>query len=346
MFAHEFGNKDRYLDMLNQLDVMHETHLSDSSRSAFGTRDSIKYALWCNNPHVGAGSFDTQAATNLNRFLQFCLEHEVETVILFIDSAGVSLKDPENGMAGVAQAIKLIHRLNMRPGCKTVSVIGETRGCFGGALLIAGACQYQLAHPCALIGVSGPQVIESITGESRQGHMAVYTADYRLSTGEVSHLLTDQCLLNQVAALPARRLDFSFLSSFIDALPDQGASTASCSGFDNEPISLGDLKETAAGLLHSHASVLHLKGNAEQPFSFENERNGFSRYLKALAATLRYRVETGLQIDISVTAQGSGATFIAFSMMGSHLRIAPEAQVRALPQVAVDRIVPARAGAQ
>ncbi|GAA0702574.1 hypothetical protein GCM10009104_34920 [Marinobacterium maritimum] len=346
MSAHEFGNKDRYLAMLDHFDVMHETHLSESSRSAFGTLNNIKYALWCNNPHISAGSFDTQAATDLNRFLLLCIEHEVETVILFIDSAGVSLKDPQNGMAGVAQAIKLIHRLNMRPGCKTVSVIGETRGCFGGALLIAGACQYQIAHPCALIGVSGPQVIESITGESRQGHMAIYTAAYRLSTGEVSHLLTDQCLLNQVAILPTRRLDFSFLCSLIDALPGQGACNRSSSGFDNEPISLGDLKETAAGLLHAQAGVLYLKGNAEQPFSFENERNGFSRYLKALAATLRYRVETGLQVDISVTAQGSGATFIAFSMMGSHLRIAPEAQVRALPQVAVDRIVPARTGAQ
>lgn len=342
MFAHEFGNKSRYLEILGQLDVMHETHLSNSSQAAFGTRDGVKYALWCNNPHISAGSFDTQTATELNHFLEFCLEHDVETIILFIDSAGVSLRDPQSGMAGVAQSIKQIHRLNIRQGCKTVSILGETRGCFGGALLIAGACQYQIAHPDALIGVSGPQVIESITGVPRQEYMTVYSADYRLGTGEISHLLTEQNLLNRVSALPPRQLDLSFLYSLINSLAGKSVCNQRPSGFENKPISLADLKEAAAGLLHSHANILNLKGNAEQPFSFENERNGFSLYLKALAATLRYRVETGLQVNINVTSQGSGATFIAFSMMGSQLKIAPEAKVRALPQVAVERIVQTR----
>lgn len=340
MSAPEFGNKVQYLECLGQLDVMHETHVSEASRSAFGIKGSVKYGLWCNNPFVHAGSFDTHSATDLNRFLNLCTEHEVDTVILFIDSAGVSLKDPRNGMEGVAEAIKRIHHINIQPERKTVAILGDTRGCFGGALLIAGACQYQIADANARIGVSGPQVIESITQVSHHPFMDVYSATYRLNNNEITHILTDDNLLLMVSQLPPQQLDLTFLHTLIAAL-DCGLNTDKYpQGFDGQSIALADLKETAAGLLNTHSHHLYLKGNAEQPFAFENEAKGFSRYLKALAATMRYQVESGMKIDIQVSAKGSGATFIAFSMMGSQLKIEPDATVIALPQAAIDRIVP------
>lgn len=340
MSTSEFGNKIRYLDFLGQLDVMHETHISDVSRAAFGIGGSIKYGVWCNNPFIHAGSFDSHSTAELNRFLTLCNEHKVDTVILFIDSAGVSLKDFRNGMEGVAQAIKLIHHINFQPDRKTIAIIGDTRGCFGGALLIAGACQYQIAEAHARIGVSGPQVIESITRVSCNEYRDVYSAKHRLNTGEISHILTEQDLLLMVSGLPPLQLNLSFLQTLIRSLSGAVNTDRPLLGFDGQVISLADLKETSACLLNTPLSHICLKGNAEQPFAFENENKGFSRYLKAMAATIRYRVESGMKIDIQVSAKGSGATFIAFSMMGSQLTIEPDATVIALPQAAINRILP------
>ncbi|GAB0152924.1 hypothetical protein MnBA_23240 [Marinobacterium sp. BA1] len=339
MPANEFGNSVRYLEVLNQLDVIHETYTSETSRSAFGSKGSCTFALWCNNPYVQAGSFDTHSAADLNRFLNLCTDYDVNTVVLFIDSAGVSLKDPKNGMEGVAQSIKMIHHINVQPDRKTVSIIGDTRGCFGGALLIASACQYQIADANARIGVSGPQVIESITQVSRHAYADVYSAQYRLNNSEISHILTDQNLLRLVSELPPLQLNTSFLQALINSLPCGQESEVDPIGFDQQVIDLAALKETAASFLNTPKASACLKGNAEQPFAFENEAKGFSRYLKALAATMRYRVESGMQIEINVTTRGSGATFIAFSMMGSTLEIAPDATVTALPQAAIDRIL-------
>jgi|GEM_PF-2093711 len=341
MPASEFENHFRYLDCLGQFDVTHQTYASETSKSAFGIKDDSKIALWCNNPYAQAGSFDTHSSAELNCFLHACTENDVEIVVLFIDSAGVSLKDPSNGMEGVAQSIKMIHHLNFQPGCKTVSVIGPTRGCFGGALLIASACQYQVADAKARIGVSGPQVIESITKISRESFAEVYSAKFRLKNGEITHILTHQNVMQLVSELPPQQLNSSFLKSLLDSLPyGPDETTSNPRGFDGKPIDLASLKEVAANILNTGLDCVSLQGNAYQPFAFENEAKGFSRYLRAVAAAIRYRVESGMQIEISVTSGGAGATFIAFSMMGSTLEITPDATVIALPKAAIDTILP------
>lgn len=317
--------------------------IPSSSNASRSITISEGIGIWSNNPERLAGSFDQQLGKELCNFLDECLRLKCHTIMLFLDSGGVSLKEPWQGMQGVAQAIKKIHHINCMNGTKTISLFGTKWGVFGGALLLAGACQYSYAEEQTLCGVSGPKVIAALTGQSYKENLNLYRTSHRLKTGEIDYLTPPASeLLSEISALPCRTLTKVDIQRRLSNLGDI-ANKARHNGWIDLPAvpSLKNLQEAAAELieLFSYKKVIpELSGNLQQPFSFSNECLGFSRYLGTLAATIRYIVENGGDISIRVNGHGSGATFIAFSMMASKMQLEPGTQIDALPPSAIQAI--------
>lgn len=198
-----------------------------------------RIAIWANRAEHRAGSIDAVLGDELLGFLNTVVTADVDRVVLCLDSAGVSLTDDWQGMQRCAAVIKALHRLNLHTETVTVAVLGDAVGCFGGALLIAGACQYQLGSRNGHYGVSGSRVITQLTGESVSQAPFCYSAVYRLLNAELTALLPDNPVqvMSVLLALPVnpttltslrQRLDFLLQKTIEDdaALIDSGVFSA------------------------------------------------------------------------------------------------------------------------
>lgn len=323
------------------------------ARATFGLFRSESVAIWQNNAAYKAGTFDQETGRSLQNFLHNCSESGSTLVIICLDSAGVSLNQPKDGMESVADSIRSIHRLNMIKGIRTVALLGAERGCFGGAFLVAGACQYRFAEPQTMSGVSGPKVIEALTNKPVEP--GSYCVKHRIETGELDGVTPPpRELIDALYGLPARSLNRSLLETSFRKLTDHHLSrfpaNQTSSGPSDpfpgyalegqKPFSLHDLYLLLAFLMGPEPTQTEivLKGNTIQPFDSDNEKAGFSLYLNLLVSTMVYLSATGHKITVEVDGPACGATFIAFSMMAGTLRLLPGAEVDALPSAAVEAI--------
>ncbi len=324
------------------------------ARSIFGFFHSTSVAVWQNNAAYKAGTFDYETGKSLQEFLHECSISGSTLVIICLDSAGVSLNQPKEGIESVAESIRSIHRINMRASSiRTVALLGAKRGCFGGAFLIAGACQYRFAEPQTMSGVSGPKVIEAIT--KKPVDLKSYRTKHRIETGELDGVTpSPDELIDAFRQLPAKPLDRFILEKRFRNLtehhllhfPTNGTSPTASAPFPwnalegRIPLSLHDLYSLLDFLMGLEPTQLEivLKGNTVQPFDSENEKAGFSLYLNLLASTLAYLTETGHKITVEVNGPACGATFIAFPTMAYTLRLLSGATVDALPEEAVEAL--------
>jgi len=333
------------------------TSITDAQDGPFGEFQLGLYkettvAIWRNDPSYEAGTFSLGSGESLENFLQKCSQRNTSLIILCLDSAGVSLSAPQNGVIAVANALRRIHQLNMQKNVTTVALLGDQIGCFGGALLIAGACQYRFSSPNAMCGVSGPKVIEAITDKAVNRHF--FGPTHRIETGELDGLISESPnLLDTFRNLPPKPLNRESLRKSLNELLKASRHhlqprNAELPGEDSlpfdalagrRPMSIEDLVRIAAFLInHDSAEDMRLQGNAVQEFSESNEAVGFSKYLSLLAATMVCLSQSGHSITIEVNGPACGATFIAFSMMATELELVTGADVDALPPAAVEAL--------
>ncbi len=338
---------DRLAGELNHADHSASELLSNTCIGYF--QDTL-VAIWANNPRHMAGTIGRELGDELDDFFDLISTSDPKVIILCLDSAGVDLNQARDGMYAVARAIKRMHHFNSLPGRLSIAFIGDERGCFGGALMLAGACQYRYANPEAAVGVSGCKLIARVTGTAAEDFKHLYTTDHRISTGEIDGLYDPGSKgIADFMQLPPRQLTREGLRERLSTLGQRlhnedhfnacnQVTGTSWGGFaDPHPLTLTELYSAARWLLdYPEANArLALKGNAVQAFSFSNEQLGFSTFLALLSATLCLLSEQGVHISITADQQGSGATFIAFTMMADQLLLTPEARVEALPQKAV-----------
>lgn len=357
------NNLKRAEQVANLADPRADCTRGSSSYSWIARTENETVAIWANDPEKKAGTLTQNFYEDLKQFLDLVSSTDCNRVILFIDSAGVALDDGWQGMTFCADLIKRLLKLSIHSNIPTIAVLGEQMGCYGGAYLIASACEYVIGSPDGRYGVSGKRVIEQVSGSRVETSYLFYQASYRLLNKELFCLLPQQkqqslkllLMLNKRALNKAHLLqDIKLLVQ--DTEEDYLALTALSGnqlptvqqteslGFEEPcPIGCDELLEFIRQLaiyLDNEDEVPVIKGNCMQAFSFVNEQRGFSRYLALCMKLIRYLAETGRTIRIEVDNSGTGATFIALTMMADQLDLKTTSRVYPLPPDVVEQFVP------
>lgn len=364
-------NLKRASQLAATLDQIDQRSVGDRSVCWIGRYDTAeggeptRIALWANRPESQGGAIGIHLGQELPSFLDDARTADVDYLVLFLDSAGVSMYENWQGMQRCAEMIKQLHDINMNTDICTVAVLGEEIGCYGGALLIAGACQYQLASLNGRYGVSGSRVINHVTGDhagERRPEPFCYWATYRLLNGELSSPLasTVDGLREQLLGLETQPLTLDYLRqrlSFLkqkllednetlnQTLPagtgvDMGsASSEGQPGFSGDKAigceDLLDFCDFIVQELDAGRQLPVLAGDAVQQFSLANEIRGFSACLSLTAALLRLAAQQH-PLTAEVNEVGSGAAFIALSLMADDVRMADDARVYSLPPMVIE----------
>lgn len=329
-----------------------------------GTNDSETVAIWANDSRINTGCITLEFASELSAFLERVEQESVDRFILCIDSAGVALAQSWKAMKATAKLIKQLLNLRLHNNVSTIAILGQEVGCYGGAYLLASGFQYVLGYKAGSYGVSGKKVIEHLNPSSNDMNALFYLAPYRVLNQEVFALLSESVTeqRDRLLTLQSKPLNRNTLIAEYNALKtcfleDKCALVTSPTKPENNNQVLGFkettqvgcdelfgfieqlipyLKEIEAHPLTSNNTVLPvIMGNCEQQFSFLNEQRGFSRYLSLCMKLLRYLSACGHPIRIKVDKRGSGATFIALSLMADVLIIEEGSYIFPLPDKAV-----------
>lgn len=331
----------------------------ESSSSWFVSQGDANIAIWANDSSIANGCITAQLADELSNFLNKAIASSAERVILFLDSAGVELSQGWRAMKHAASLIKQLLSIRIKHAITTVAVLGDTMGCYGGAFLVASTCQYIIGTKDGLCGVSGRKVIEHLDHATEEMNRLFYQAEYRLINQELFCILPDpqeerRNLLLMLEHHPLTRdelqQEFTTLQTSAKkdrlALQDKTYEVVPANnllGFPQSKATGCDellyFIEQLMPYLDSDSELPLIMGNCEQEFSFINEQKGFSRYLSLCIKLLRYLSEQGRKVSIKVDQQGSGATFIAVSMMADNLIIEDGSLIHPLPVKAMNLFI-------
>lgn len=109
------------------------------------------------------GSIGANHGAALQRLFKCALDERPEVVVLLIDSGGVRLHEANAAELALARALGALFDVR-RAGIPTLAVV--TGAAFGGASVLAAACERLCFLPGARFGLSGPGVIETAHGKA------------------------------------------------------------------------------------------------------------------------------------------------------------------------------------
>lgn len=109
------------------------------------------------------GSIGANHGAALQRLLLRALEERPGAVVLLLDSGGVRLHEANAAELVLARALRALFDVR-RVGIATLAIV--TGAAFGGASVLAAACEHLQFLPNARFGLSGPSVIETAHGKA------------------------------------------------------------------------------------------------------------------------------------------------------------------------------------
>lgn len=137
--------------------------------------------------------------------LERALVDRADGVLLLLESGGVRLHEANAGLIAISEIMRAV--LNVRnAGIPVVAVIGGRYGCFGGMGIVARLCDSILMSEEARLGLSGPEVIESVCGveefdaSDRALVWRTVGGKQRFILGEVAELVADDVKAFRAAA--------------------------------------------------------------------------------------------------------------------------------------------------
>jgi malonate decarboxylase beta subunit len=109
------------------------------------------------------GSIGANHGAALQRLFRCALEERPEVVVLLLDSGGVRLHEANAAELALARALRALFDVR-HAGIPTLAIV--TGAAFGGASVLAAACEHLLFFRDARFGLSGPRVIETARGKA------------------------------------------------------------------------------------------------------------------------------------------------------------------------------------
>jgi len=109
------------------------------------------------------GSIGANHGVALHQLFLRAAEERPDVVVLFIDSGGVRLHEANAAELALARALGALFDVR-RAGVATLAIV--TGAAFGGASVLASACEHLRFLPQARFGLSGPGVVETAHGKA------------------------------------------------------------------------------------------------------------------------------------------------------------------------------------
>lgn len=127
-------------------------------------------------------------------------------VLLLLESGGVRLHEANAGLIAVSEILRALLALRAA-SIPVIALIGGTYGCFGGMGIVARCCDAIVMSEAGRLGLSGPEVIETVAGveefDSRDRALVWRTlgGKHRFLLGDAHHLVADDIAAFRAAAL-------------------------------------------------------------------------------------------------------------------------------------------------
>lgn len=84
-------------------------------------------------------------------------------VVLLMNSSGVRVTEGNEGVAALRRSLRAAIDARL-DGVRMLALVG--RGCFGGASVLAATCEHIVVNPTTLFSMSGPKLIERLSGKA------------------------------------------------------------------------------------------------------------------------------------------------------------------------------------
>ena len=138
--------------------------------------------------------------------LERALAEKPAGVLLLLESGGVRLHEANAGLIAVSEILRALLALRAA-GVPVIALIGGAYGCFGGMGIVARCCDTIVMSEAGRLGLSGPEVIETVAGveefDSRDRALVWRTlgGKHRFLIDEVHRLVADDISAFRAAAL-------------------------------------------------------------------------------------------------------------------------------------------------
>lgn len=138
--------------------------------------------------------------------LERALADRPAAVLLLLESGGVRLHEANAGLIAVSEILRALLALRAAK-VPVLALIGGTYGCFGGMGIVARCCDAVVMSEAGRLGLSGPEVIETVAGveefDSRDRALVWRTlgGKHRYLLGEAQRLVADDIGAFRAAAI-------------------------------------------------------------------------------------------------------------------------------------------------
>jgi malonate decarboxylase beta subunit len=95
--------------------------------------------------------------------LERARDERPRAVLLLLESGGVRLHEANAGLIAVSEIMRALLQLRVA-GVPSIALIGGAYGCFGGMGIVARCCDAIVMSEQGRLGLSGPEVIETVAG--------------------------------------------------------------------------------------------------------------------------------------------------------------------------------------
>lgn len=175
-----------------------------------GTLDSKRVFIVAQEGGFMGGAVGEVHGAKITGVLRRALIERPQGVLLLLESGGVRLHEANAGLIAVSEILHALLALRTA-GIPVIALIGGAYGCFGGMSIVAHCCNASVISELGRIGLSGPEVIETVAGveefDSRDLALVWRTVGgkSRYLLGDVSRLVPDDLPAFRTAAMDALR---------------------------------------------------------------------------------------------------------------------------------------------
>lgn len=317
---------------------------------AHEARPPLRLAL--TDRSIAGGSFGVDECQLLEQTFRRSIVDKLP-VVLVLDSGGARLTA---GLAGLG-AFRRMYRAALdarRAGVALVTLV--ERDCFGGASMLAMLCTARAAVQTARVGMSGPAIIEKLSGRhdldasDRDAVRNLFGAQARIKAAALELVFEPPASRRKVIAnLLSSSADGASLRARHERLwqrmVDAGVELPRATDFADavmafargQFVGAAEIWQLADAVLATPANesltiVVDCPGQAA---TRADEILVLSEYVAHLAECLRERSAAGNEIVIRIVGESAGGIYVALAAGASRVEAQPQAAIRVLPAAAV-----------
>lgn len=146
---------------LKKLDIV--SSFNDGIIIGKATVDSHRVLIASQEGKFMGGTVGEVHGAKILGLLKKAIIDKVTAVFFIMDSGGVRLHEANAGLIAISEIIRSIFEVR-KNNIPVYAIVGSQNGCFGGMGIVAGCCNAIVMNEEGRLGLSGPEVIETVHG--------------------------------------------------------------------------------------------------------------------------------------------------------------------------------------